>query len=408
MLCLSKGKGVGGTIKESADDFIVREITKEGFVLELDKKYSMHATPGKFAVFVLQKKNWNTQEALIAIAKRLRRGKKSIGYAGLKDRIATTVQLASIFGVKAEEVMNVSIKDISINGAWESDKGIKMGDLLGNAFTIRIKNSSKDKNAIEAILNELNNMFPNYFDRQRFGLRENNHIVGMKIMHGDFEGAVFEYLTSTKNERNEAAISARKRLAEERDFKKALEYFPRYLKHERSVIEYMARYNNYANALRKLPRGISVMFVHAVEDYIFNIALERRIRDGDIGLKKDEPSCKTNSYGFPDIEQRTIGLEGSYPLFALVGYESKEEEINAYEKEVMEELGISKEDFKIKSMPELSMKGSYRACFAPFRDFSYSINDSVDMNFSLPAGSYATVLLNEFMKSAKAPELGIS
>ncbi len=405
MLCLSKGRGIGGSIKSNADDFIVREITKDGIVLELDKKYSFASTPGKFSVFVLQKKNWNTQEALITIAKRLGRGKKSIGYAGLKDRIATTVQLASIFGVKPEELEKIRIKDISINGSWESDKGIKMGDLLGNSFTVKIKGSSKDRNAIEGILDELNNIFPNYFDKQRFGFRGNNHIIGMKIIKGDFEGALMEYLTSTRNEKNELAIEARRRLAEEKDFKKALEYFPKYLRYERSVIDYMARYNNCANALRKLPRGISLMFVHAVEDYIFNKALENRIKNNDIELGRDELSCKANSYGFPDIEKRVIGLEGYFPLFVLVGYESKEEEISPYEKEVMEEMGIKKEDFRIKSMPELSVKGSYRACFAPFRDFSYSINDEVKVDFSLPAGSYATVLLNEFIK---APELGFS
>ena len=204
---------------------------------------------------------------------------------------------------------------------------------------------------------------------------------------------------------NELAVEARKRLAIERDFKKALEYFPKYLKYERSVIEYLSRYNNYANAIRRLPRGISLMFVHAVEDYIFNKALEKRVAEKNIEIRKDEISCKQNSYGFPNIDDRVFGKEGKFPLFVLVGYESKEEEISEYEKEVMQELGISKEDFKIRSMPELSMKGSYRACFVPFKEFSYKVEDNVEMSFSIPAGSYATILLNEFIKS---PELGFS
>ncbi|MGC8699941.1 MAG: tRNA pseudouridine(13) synthase TruD [Candidatus Micrarchaeia archaeon] len=397
MINLSKGRGIGGKIKESAEDFIVREITKEGVVLELDKEYKKESTNGNFAVFVLQKKNWNTQEALLAIAKRFRRGRKSIGYAGLKDRIATTVQLASVYGARSEELEKVMIKDIKINGAWQSEKGIEMGDLLGNAFTARIKGAEKSSELVERKLDELNNTFPNYFDKQRFGLRNNNHIIGMKIIKGDFEGAVMEYLTSTNNEIHELAINARKRLSEEKDFKRALEYFPKYLKYERSVIDYMARYNNYANALRRLPRGLSLIFVHAVEDYIFNIALERRIKENDVELRNDELSCKANFYGFPDIENRVHGREGYWPVFALVGYESRDDEISPYEKEAMEELGIKKEDFKIKSMPELSMKGSYRPCFAPFRDFSYSIGEDVTLNFSLPAGSYATILLNEFI-----------
>jgi tRNA(Glu) U13 pseudouridine synthase TruD len=59
------------------------------------------------------------------------------------------------------------------------------------------------------------------------------------------------------------------------------------------------------------------------------------------------------------------------------------------------------------------MKGSYRAILAPFRDFKHSRKeDCVDVSFSIPAGSYATILLNELMKNNSldlnmiAPELG--
>ena len=39
MQTLSKTKGIGGSIKTSAEDFLVREITKDCTVLELGKKY---------------------------------------------------------------------------------------------------------------------------------------------------------------------------------------------------------------------------------------------------------------------------------------------------------------------------------------------------------------------------------
>ena len=69
----------------------------------------------------------------------------------------------------------------------------------------------------------------------------------------------------------------------------------------------------------------------------------------------------------------------------------------------MEKVGISKESFKVSNMPELNCKGSRRVLFAPFNGFSTSEeNNGVRFSFSLPSGSYATVLLDEFVKSNQA------
>ncbi|MGC8710316.1 MAG: tRNA pseudouridine(13) synthase TruD [Candidatus Micrarchaeia archaeon] len=399
MQTLSKTKGIGGSIKTSAEDFLVREITKDCTVLELGKRYErIGEAGGKFSTIVLQKSNWSTQEAATAVAKRLGRGRKSVGYAGMKDRIATTVQLISIYGVSPEAVKSVNVKDISINGAWSSTAGIKIGDLVGNNFTIKVV-GAKGIEEIEKTAAELNGIMPNYFDRQRFGTRMNNHIVGIDILKGDFEAAAMEILTATASETSEAAIAARKRLREERDFGKALEYFPKYLKHERAMLDYLHRYpGNFANAIRKIPRGIGLVFVHAVEDYIFNAALEKMVKDGITLESASGLRCGTNEYKFPDIS--SVGASGDFPVLNLIGYESDDKHISDYEKEVMLGLGIAKEDFKIKGMPELSMKGSYRPCFAPFKDFSFTANGTeANFSFSLPAGSYATLLINEFTKA---------
>jgi Uncharacterized conserved protein len=69
----------------------------------------------------------------------------------------------------------------------------------------------------------------------------------------------------------------------------------------------------------------------------------------------------------------------------------------------MAKLGITKESFLIKSMPELSMKGDVRAILMPFKDFSYANeeeNSALNLNFSLPSGSYATIFVNEITKSS--------
>ncbi|HVA82661.1 MAG TPA: tRNA pseudouridine(13) synthase TruD [Candidatus Aquilonibacter sp.] len=400
MRYLSESNGIGGEIKKSPDDFIVKEITKTGKILELNKEYSaeqleMPVDPeGKFANFILQKRDWNTIQAIQNVAKRLGRGMKSVGYSGMKDRMATSTQIASIFGVSAEALKNVHVKDITINGAWQSKRGVELGDLLGNAFDVKIS-GCKDVEQIPKILEELGGKIPNYFDAQRFGNRLNNAKVGTLILQNKLEEAAMEFLTGTTNENNQIAIDARKRLAEEKDFAGALEYFPGYLKHERTMIYYLSREGgDFAKAIRAIPRGISILFIHAVEAAIFNYASEKMVKERSFeGAKL---FCGLDVFGFPDAEN--LAPEG-IPVSTIVGYETKEDEINEHEKEALERLGIKKEDFKIKSMPELSMRGTYRPILSIFREEKYkTVEDGVKLSFALPSGSYATILLGEITK----------
>jgi tRNA pseudouridine13 synthase len=403
MKTLSEAPGIGGAIKQKPDDFIVKEITSKGMILEPDSEYKPEdlgeevSEEGKFTTIVLQKTDWETTSALMAIAKRLDRGRKSISYAGSKDKASVSVQLAAIFGVVPEQFQSIKIKDIRINGAWRS-KGIELGSNIGNSFEVKIReiNQRDPSKRMEKIIKELDGRMPNYFDKQRFGLRLNNATIGAKLIKGRIEAALFEFLANSEGENNKEAIEARKRFADEQDYSQALAYFPRYLRLERTVIGYMAQYNNPANAFRKMPRGISIMFIHAVESLIFNMALERRINEKDFA---SSVYCSDNKYGFPDPS--AVSSKGTYALEALIGYETKDDLISEYEKEILEQIGISKESFKIKQIPELSMKGTMRPIIVPVKDTKCNTEEAgtATVNFSVTSGSYATIFLNELMKN---------
>jgi tRNA pseudouridine13 synthase len=398
MLTFTRRRGIGGAIKQSPEDFVVKEITEKGVMLEPGVKYDAKSLgeeevpEGKQITFVLEKRDWNTLNALLTIAKLMGRGRKSIGYAGTKDKKALTVQMASVFHPDPFDMSFLKLKDISINGSWRSN-GVELGSDLGNAFDIKIGDVT-EPDGTAGIASDLGGKMPNYFGPQRFGERQNNQIVGMKILQGDFEGAVMEFLCSVENERNAAVTEARTKLKETLDFAAALNYFPRYLRGERTVIAYLARYpKNYANAIRLLPRGTALMFVHAVQSKMFNEELESRISTGDF---KTSIYAQKDGYGFPDVEK--VGAEGEFPVAALVGYETKDEEISDYMKGLMEKMQITKEMFTSKGLKELNMKGSYRSLIAPVKDLAYETSEKeVKLRFSLPKGSYATVLLDEFI-----------
>lgn len=81
MQTLSAAEGMGGTIKAVADDFLVEEITKNGVVLEIGRSYTPEelgigkgGEDSKFSVFVMQKKGWNTLQALKEVGAKCGRG----------------------------------------------------------------------------------------------------------------------------------------------------------------------------------------------------------------------------------------------------------------------------------------------------------------------------------------------
>ncbi len=406
-----KGRRVLGMVKSEPEDFVVEEITTGGITLEISRTYTPEmlgvATSGeasRFTMFVLQKRDWNTAQALHAVAKRVGRGIRSTAFAGTKDRNAVTTQLCSIFGAQPGAVMSVRVKDLSINGAWASDAAVEMGSLSGNRFTVRVKGAT-GADSLDDALSVLNGRFPNYFGPQRFGVRGNNAEIGTLMLKQDFEGAVRAYLTSTDNETNADAVGARKRLAEEWDFAAALRYFPRYLKYELQVMEYLSRFpGNYANALRKLPRSIVLMFVHAVEAEIFNTELEQRIRAGSAAPVAGDLVCGAGALGFPDYGNARRYAHGDasdgFVIGTVVGYDTAP---NQLERELMEGMGLTIDMFKVKGMPELNARGAQRVMFAPYVGMEHSEGqDSLSMRFSLPSGSYATSFLSEVVEE-KAP-----
>ena len=397
---LSKGNQAHGAIKSMPEDFIVREITADGTVLEPGTKYEgTGESIGKFTRFVLQKRNWNTMQALKAVAQASGKGIRSIGFAGTKDRTSVSVQMCSIFGVEPEKVLRTSIKDISINGAWGSGEGIKLGDLLGNRFSVRLRQAANAEN-LSGIEEELSGTFPNYYGEQRFGYRENNLNMGISLLKGDYRNALLLYLTDTTNEKMSESIMARERLADELDFQEALHYFPKHLKYERSVIEYLSRYpGSYLNALKRLPRHLLLMFVHSVESHIFNISVADRVVNGETRPIQGDYVCGKSASGFPDLSTARKydgeGTEGIFVLGNLVGYGT--EMLSEAEQKAMDDMGLSKEMFRMKGMPELSSKGVPRPIFAPYLGFRIIESDGPVLEFSLPNGSYATVLLHEFV-----------
>ncbi len=123
------------------------------------------AKRGRYAILKIQKRSLSTFELL----KILRKYTKSVGYAGLKDKHATTIQYLSIDSRDLPAILSLHDRRFKVLEYFKSKEPIKIGDLAGNRFRILLRHV-KDPKSIERCLEMIEEVgMPNYFGYQRFG-----------------------------------------------------------------------------------------------------------------------------------------------------------------------------------------------------------------------------------------------
>ena len=411
---LAKNEGIGGKLRITPEDFEVLEFietnTSPHWAWAQEKK------DGRHCIVKITSKNWDTHMLVKEISKKLGIGQRAIGFAGTKDKRAVSTQYMSLMG-PTERIKKLDIDNVKLELIHRTVKPIRLGNLIGNKFKIRITGTNGDENKINEIIKQLDGGFPNYFGIQRFGaVRPITHLVGKKIVRGDYQGAVWDYLT--KGSSDVMGGEARASLRENRDWNDALEKFPYNLLFERQLIGHLSRnQDDYIGALRQLPENLSKMLVHGYQSLIFNRVLDQRIREG-IGIKRPQIGdnvIPADNYGGPD-QRKTIEVtdrnqaklekrcsEGKAWIAGLLpGAKSKYTNgiQGNIEKTVMNEEKIRFKDFIITDIPELSSLGMYRPLHQNINELEWEFDEDENpvFNFWLYKGTYATSFLREIMK----------
>ncbi len=161
--------------KASPNTFVVEEIPLYPF-----------SNSGEHIVLKIRKKELTTWELIESLSNFLGVPKKEIGYAGLKDKHALTIQYISIPKKAEKKLHDFSHPKIKILEQTYHKNKIRIGHLKGNRFWLRFKKVLEtQKSKIESLLNWIEqNGMPNYFGIQRFGITQNNYLEGKAIVEG--------------------------------------------------------------------------------------------------------------------------------------------------------------------------------------------------------------------------------
>ena len=156
---IQKHKPIDFKFYQNVDDFVVEELPIK------------FAGRGNFIIAKIKKRQLGTWDLIESLGRGLRIYENEIGYAGLKDKNATTTQYISIPKKYSKDLKNFRHNKIEILETTLHGSKLNIGDLRGNKFEINLHEvKQEDVGKIEKLLKEISKVgMPNYFGFQRFG-----------------------------------------------------------------------------------------------------------------------------------------------------------------------------------------------------------------------------------------------
>ncbi len=328
------------SIKKSPEDFIVRE----------ELLFPLHGT-GEHLYLWVQKRDMSGEQLQRAIYTALKLGPKDIGMAGMKDKKAITYQWVSVPRKRAFLLSKLSDPRLSILNHTLHTKKLRTGQLRGNHFHLVLRDvTGLDLRELSLKISSLNKKgFLNYYGPQRFGKGNSTLFTGLKLIENARKGIFKKVYPPIKR----LAISAVQ----------------------------SAVFNYYV--FKRAQKGL----IHQVIKGDIVITNQGRF------IRCDELD---NCQALIDSGQAFI----SGPIIGPKMYKPDSESLD-FEKEVFNELGIKPDDF----VPfERIAAGTRRPIVVRPGNPGFLMQDekTMELNFFLPAGSYATVLLANLSKEVNS------
>lgn len=315
----------------AAEDFFVEEIPLYPFCGE-----------GEHAVVIAEKRDLPTRDLAVRVAEILNLPAAAVGYAGMKDKAAVTVQAFSLTGVDEKRAAEAfAAAGARVVSTTRHRNKLRLGHLAANRFLILLRGG--DTALSLERLNELARLgLPNYFGPQRFGAAGTNA--------------------------SEALLILTKR--------------------------------------RKVGRWKRDLLASALQSFVFNEVLARRIEDGlygqvlsgDVLQKTDSGGvfrCEAPEDDAPRLAAFEVSLTGPMPGKKMV----EPDNIPAdREREVFSELGLPENIFSGET-------GTRRALRVPLDAVGVEpCAEGVWLGFACPPGAYATSVVREIAASGALRE----
>ncbi|WP_162887788.1 tRNA pseudouridine(13) synthase TruD [Leptospira mayottensis] len=392
-------------LKQNPGDFRVEEILRPGFIQK----------SGKWMIFRLHKSGWNTLDALLKISKESKISISEIGYAGKKDRHATTSQYLSC--QKPLKVPKELANVLQLEKIGFSEKSLSPEANAGNRFVLILRNLPEKE--IESVRNNFekigNNGFINYYDSQRFSrFHPEFRLPIFPYLKGDAEACLKLILTDPyAGEKKQARDRKKKIQAAWGNWSQCKKWSNNKLENkiffslnrEKSPTQKM-----YSALILQFPEEELLMLISSMQSLIWNeFVSELLISEGCFGVRI---KTKTGFLFFPEkssIESlspfRNLSVPGESGIYKL---EYSKKEINVLRR-ILNSNGLDETIFDHSPFPGIKMNSFERKMKVIPENFQMTDFEEDDLHpgkrkvkisFQLPSGAYATMLVKRLMLRA--------
>jgi tRNA pseudouridine13 synthase len=326
--------------------------TPEDFEVEEVPAYPPSGS-GEHIFAFIEKRELTTKDAVRALCESVGADPKAAGWAGLKDRHAITRQWISIWGTTPDALTKAEIEGVQVLQAAPHPHKLRTGHLQANQFRLRLRQIAASRiDDLHRVLAEIETRgLPNYYGEQRFGREGDNAERALRWVLGE----------------------------------------------------------------ARAPRGgfQRKLQMSALQSELFNRCVAERVQSSTLGqvfagdvMKKHESGGLFIATELEDTQARADAWEISAtgPMFGAK-MRWPEGEARAREEALMGEVGLTLDHLgKWKRIAA----GTRRFVRVPVPQIGVSVSDNtVNLEFTLPAGSYATILVREILKrDAQPPKTG--
>ncbi len=364
---------------------------------------------------LVEKRELDTPGAIARLAREFGVDRREFGRAGLKDARAETTQWLSVRGVDPDRARGLELDRVRVLLAEPHGAKLRPGALRGNRFRLRLRPApgfhliqEAGPRATRAFEQLVATGLLNRFGAQRLGPRDRTALAGLAILQGNAKIALERLLGSpldTDNDRVRAAREAAqgRGAATAEGGAASLDLWPSSHGAERRLAARLSKGERPDRVLRALPRERAKLHVHAAQSLLFEKLVDRRagsparLKVGDVVRRVQG----RGTYRVESLDQEAGSSERFeiVPMLPLFGRKlfPAADEARRQELDVLRSFGLAEDTFA-----ERKERGDRRALrvavgmpMAP-RELIDHGGQLLELRFDLPAGSYATTLLEQW------------
>ncbi|QDT52824.1 tRNA pseudouridine synthase D [Caulifigura coniformis] len=390
-------------LRRVPEDFFVEEISDFPIGRE-----------GSHAVYRLTKTGLGTLEAVDAIIQRWKIERQKMSWGGLKDRHAVTGQFLTIFrGPKRDLEQN----NLHLEYLGQAHQPFTAADIQANRFSLVLRSLGDDDVAFaETALGEVQKSgLPNYFDDQRFGsMSAAGEFIARPWIEGNYERTLWlTFAEPHPFDRSDEKVEKQILRDHWGDWLTCKAKLAR--SHRRSVVTYLCdKPTDFRGAWARVKVDLRSLYLSAYQSYLWNEMAAEYLRQNCPAESLIDVALKTGPVPFfgqlPDdirlkLQQSSLPLPSARqkldpgPTAQLVD-------------ETLSKHSLELRQIRVKYPRDSFFSKGWRKTAIRADGLSWSAGDDemangrrrMTLDFTLPRGSYATILIKRITVAGRPVE----